>query len=295
MTNYQGAIIETPPTAARYLSYTIKPDADPRSTIASLQAFIDPDQIVVGFGQSLINILNENVPGLTDFPVISGDGFDVPSTPAALWCWLCADDHGELITRTHKLEKILAPAFKRIELTEAFRYKEGRDLSGYIDGTENPEGETAFDVAFVKGAGKDMDGSSFVAVQKWAHNLTHLKSMPQAEQDNIIGRRLSDNEEIEDAPLSAHVKRTAQESFSPEAFLLRRSMPWSERQREGLMFVAFGCSTDAFATQLHRMCGKDDGISDAIFRFTRPVSGAYYWCPPVENGKLNLMQIGIHA
>jgi len=38
----------------------------------------------------------------------------------------------------------------------------------------------------------------------------------------MFGRRRDDNEEIADAPPSAHVKRTAQESFEPEAFVLRR-------------------------------------------------------------------------
>ena len=56
----------------------------------------------------------------------------------------------------------------------------------------------------------------------------------------MIGRRRADNEELADAPQSAHVKRTAQESFTPEAWLLRRSLPWAGPAGEGLMFVAFG-------------------------------------------------------
>ena len=291
MPNYQSAIIETPPTAARYLTYSIKPDSNVRSVIIALQDFIDPDQIVVGFGLSLVNALQKTVPGLVTFPSFSGAGFDIPSTPAALWCWLCADDHGELVTRTQKLDQVLSPAFKRIELIEAFRYKDGRDLSGYIDGTENPQGDDAFATAFVKDTSAELDGSSFVAVQKWVHDLTHFKSLAQDEQDNIIGRRLSDNKELDNAPESAHVKRTAQESFDPEAFVLRRSMPWSDIQREGLVFVAFGKDTTAFSAQLNRMSGNEDGIADSIFRFTRPVSGAYFWCPPVKNNRLHLAQL----
>ena len=58
------------------------------------------------------------------------------------------------------------------------------------------------------------------------------------------------------------------------------------------MFVAFGASVDAFERQLRRMCGLDDGIVDALFRFTRPISGAYYWCPPVRDGALDLRALG---
>jgi putative iron-dependent peroxidase len=45
------------------------------------------------------------------------------------------------------------------------------------------------------------------------------------QQDNAIGRHISDNEEFAEAPETAHVKHAAQESFDPEAFMLRRSMP----------------------------------------------------------------------
>ena len=104
----------------------------------------------------------------------------------------------------------------------------------------------------------------------------------------MIGRRISDNEEIADAPQSAHVKRTAQEDFQPPAFLLRRSMPWSDAAQAGLVFVAFARSFDAMEAQLRRMIGAEDGVSDALFRFTRPISGAYFWCPPQRDGRLDL-------
>ena len=84
------------------------------------------------------------------------------------------------------------------------------------------------------------------------------------------------------------MKRTAQESFEPEAFVLRRSMPWTDASRAGLVFVAFGSNLDAFERQLHRMAGLDDGIVDGLFSFTRPLSGSYFWCPPVTGGRVAL-------
>jgi putative iron-dependent peroxidase len=138
------------------------------------------------------------------------------------------------------------------------------------------------------------DGSSFVAVQQWVHDLRSFSALPEVEQDHIIGRRKSDNQEIEDAPESAHVKRAEQESFTPEAIVLRRSMPFAQTYGEGLMFVAFGKTFDAFEVQLRRMAGLEDGIVDALFRFSRPVNGAYYWCPPVRNNRLDLESINTH-
>ena len=138
-----------------------------------------------------------------------------------------------------------------------------------------------------------LGGASFVAVQQWVHDLDRFAAMPHKDQDNAIGRRKRDNKELDSAPASAHVKRTAQESFAPEAFVLRRSMPWADATRAGLVFVAFGRSLDAFEAQLKRMAGAEDGIADALFTFTRPVTGAYYWCPPVRKGRIDLRAIGV--
>ena len=40
-----------------------------------------------------------------------------------------------------------------------------------------------------------------------------------------------------------------------------------------------------------RMIGNDDGIIDGLFALTKPITGSYFWCPPVANGKLNLSAI----
>jgi putative iron-dependent peroxidase len=188
---------------------------------------------------------------------------------------------------------MLQPAFRRERSVDGFKYDRGLDLTGYEDGTENPQGAAAVAAAIVDGGGLGRDGSSFVAIQQWVHDLDRFEAMSQHARDNIIGRRRNDNAELDDAPISAHVKRTAQESFDPEAFVHRRSMPWADAGGEGLMFVAFGRSLDAFEAQLRRMAGLEDGILDGLFRFTHPVSGGFYWCPPVANGRLDLTAIGI--
>ena len=70
-------------------------------------------------------------------------------------------------------------------------------------------------------------------------------------------------------------------------------MPWAEGNDGGLMFVAFGKSFDAFEAQLKRMTGGEDGVVDALFGFTQPVSGAYFWCPAMKDGKLDLSLLGL--
>ena len=132
-----------------------------------------------------------------------------------------------------------------------------------------------------------------MVVQQWVHDLNKFEAMTTKEQDHTIGRRKRDNKELGSAPASAHVKRTAQESFDPTAFIVRRSMPWADGHQAGLVFVAFGNSFDAFEALLRRMVGAEDGVADALFRFTRPISGNYFWCPPMKNGHLDLRAVGL--
>ena len=246
---------------------------------------------IIGLG--LVQGFNRSIKGLRPFPALSGPGCEIPSTQADIWCWVRGTDRGHITHVGRSVAKALQPAFCCDHLVDGFKFDSGLDLTGYEDGTENPEGGAAVDAAITENAGPGTDGSSFVATQQWVHDLDHFKSLPQAEQDNIIGRRLSDNEELDDAPVSAHVKRTVQESFEPEAFVVRRSVPWADKSGEGLMFVAFGQSLDAFEAQLRRMAGQEDGILDGLFRFSHPVSGNYFWCPPVKDSKLDISVLEI--
>ena len=288
MPGCQPAILMPIPSSARYLSFVATPGADLRGALQALSAFVDGRQSVAGLGASLVALMGASVPGLRSFPALQSTRLTIPSTPADLWLWLRGEDAGELFHRSRRIEAALAPAFEPVELVSAFRHGDGNDLSGYEDGTENPRDDEAVAAAIAGEAGGAPQGSSFVAVQRWVHRFDLFDAMSRNEQDAAIGRRRGDNEEIDDAPPSAHVKRTAQESFDPEAFVVRRSMPWSDGRRAGLMFVAFGRSFDAFEAQLGRMAGLEDGVEDALFRFTRPETGAYYWCPPVRDGRLDL-------
>ncbi|MBI2314156.1 MAG: Dyp-type peroxidase [Betaproteobacteria bacterium] len=293
MADVQPGILVLVPPLARYLFFAMVPGADARPCLRALGDAADGDGTVVGLGESLVLALGRKIDGLGTFPRYAGAGFEVPSTPAALWCWLRGEDRGELVHRARAIERIVSPAFRPGQVIDAFRYGAGLDLTGYEDGTENPKGAAAVAAAVVSGRGPGLDGASFAAVQQWVHDLDRFDSLSPDDQDNTIGRRRSDNRELADAPPSAHVKRTAQESFDPAAFVLRRSMPWAGERRAGLVFVAFGKSFDAFEAQLRRMVGAEDGIADALFRFTRPTSGSYFWCPPLKNGRLDLSAVGL--
>jgi putative iron-dependent peroxidase len=298
---YQPGILEPVPAVARYVTFAVHEKGTDAQAIKDALTRLSPlangSDVVLGIGPSLVQALGADVPALHEFPDLSGHGVKVPSTPGTLWCWIRGDDLGDLLHLTRKVQKALAPAFVVRHVVDAFRHAwsgtHGRDLTGYEDGTENPEGDAAEAAAFAHGQGAGMDGSSYVAVQQWLHDLDAFEALDHGAANHHFGRDRETNEELEDSPEEAHVKRTAQESFDPEAFLLRRSMPWMMSMQAGLMFVAFGKSFQAFEQQMRRMAGQDDGIVDAVFRISRPVNGAYFWCPPMRDGKLDLRQIGL--
>ena len=290
--NAQPGVLAEVPSHARYVTFRRRgAGADPRPDLERLAALPVDESRVVGLGASLVGELGTDIAGLRTFPALDGAGLTVPSTPSALWCWLRGEERGELVLLSRLVRRTLADAFEADTVIDAFRHLDGRDLTGYEDGTENPTGDDAVAAAVVSAAGEGLAGSSFVAVQQGVHDLDRFESFGPAEQDEVIGRRRSDNEEMEDAPEAAHVKRTEQEAFDPPAYLVRRSMAWADAAREGLVFVSFSASLDPFETLMRRMTGADDGIADHLFRFTRPVTGAYFWCPPVREGRLDLRAI----
>jgi putative iron-dependent peroxidase len=103
MSQVQKGILWPVPRQARYLSFTIAPGKNPADSLRNLCKLVDGDKTVVGLGQSLVRALGCEVPGLDVFPSYAAPRFDVPSTPAALWCWLRGEDRGELAHRARTI------------------------------------------------------------------------------------------------------------------------------------------------------------------------------------------------
>ncbi|MDQ3282814.1 MAG: Dyp-type peroxidase [Acidobacteriota bacterium] len=287
----QPSILEPIPPVGRSLTFRLAPGTDVPNALRRLRDGLSPECGVIGIGEPVVRALDVEIPGLRTFPAMSGAACSVPSTQQSLCMLLRGADRGVVFDLTQEIRALVADAFLLVDSNDLFRYREGRDLTRFEDGTENPKGKLARKAAII-GEGP-LEGSSFVVVQRWVHDLARFQKFDEGDRENLIGRRAESNEEIEDAPESAHVKRTAQESFDPEAFMVRRSMPWAAAEMEGLEFVAFVESLDRFERMMRRMAGLDDGIVDGLFTFSRPVTGGYYWCPAVVDGKLDLSALGI--
>ncbi|MCP4092433.1 MAG: hypothetical protein GY747_03200 [Planctomycetes bacterium] len=113
--------------------------------------------------------MDQEVPGLRDFPRLDGLNVIMPATSGALWCWIRGEDCGDLLHHGRALIKQLRGTFSLTDVTDvtdAFRYGSGLDITGYEDGAENPEGDDAAKVALLAGKADGLNGSSFVALKK---------------------------------------------------------------------------------------------------------------------------------
>ncbi len=283
----QPSILAERPVAGRSLVFRVAPETDLAEALRRVRDGFSIDCGVIGIGEPVVLALGKNVPGLRTFPAMSGPACSVPSTQEALCFLLRGNDRGQVFDLTQQILELVRDAFLLVDANDTFKYHDGRDLTRFEDGTENPKRGKAVKAAL------RADGSSFLALQRWVHDLARFRGFDEEKRELLIGRRAESNDEIEDAPAYAHVKRSEQESFDPPAFMVRRSMPWANATQEGLEFIAFVESLDRFEIMMRRMTGRDDGIVDGLFTFSRPVTGGYYWCPPVAKKKLDLGLLGI--
>jgi deferrochelatase/peroxidase EfeB len=141
MGNVQPGILAPVPKLARYLNFSLKAGVKPRQALLHLIELADGDQIVVGVGQPTVIALGKTIAGLRTFPTHFGAGLVLPSTSSALWCWLRGHDRGDLLHQSKKLSETLSAEFNLDGVIDSFNYGGGRDLTGYEDGTENPQGK----------------------------------------------------------------------------------------------------------------------------------------------------------
>lgn len=254
---------------------------DVRAALEKLAAIAD-DRTVIGVGTPLA----PRVPGLVPLAPMKGKA-SLAAKQHALWIFAGADTPGEAFERAEALVRAASPELVVAESTSLFRYRDGRDLTGYVDGIGNPKDPKS--VALVREG--PLAGGSFAFVQRFVHDRSAFFALSRREQDDVIGRTYADAREMADAPATSHVKRTDQESFDPPAFIYRKSMPWGDPANNGLQFIAFTDELSKIDAMLRRMTGADDGIADALLRYTRAVTGGYYFCPPTRDGKLDVRAI----
>ena len=155
-----------------------------------------------------------------------------PATQHGLLLWLHGDDEGALFDAAITVDTLLKEIAEVALEIRGFMYHDARDLSGFIDGTENPDGEARKQVALIP-EGEIGAGGSLVLSQKWIHRLESFRTLSQSEQEGVIGRTKPDSVELDDdvMPENSHVSRSDVKINGQSQKLFRRSVPLHRLQR----------------------------------------------------------------
>ena len=238
---------------------------------------------LVGFGARLWRLLAPHAvpPQLRELEPLQTAAGTLPVRQHDMWLWLQERGPDLVLDAARAALGELAPALVVAEDQVGFAYRDGRDLTGFVDGTANPLPADAPGVALV--AAGPGAGGSFALVQRWRHDLARFHALPLATQEAIIGRTRADSVELSDAPPTSHVARMTVVDHGGELQIWRRSVPWGNARENGLQFIGFSADPRRFATLLGRMYGQADGVADALLQVSKPETGALYFAPSADD------------
>jgi putative iron-dependent peroxidase len=212
-------------------------------------------------------------------PISGIEDFTMPATQHDALIWLSGSAFDVLFDMARTVVRDLAPLATLVEETSSWPYHHDRDLTGFIDGSENPTLLEAPAYALIPEATPGAAGSVLL-LQKWKHAVNAWEALSVPQQEQIMGRTKRDSIELEDKPATSHVARTDQDVYGN---IFRRNMPYGTIENHGTVFVGFSATQKPLARMLDSMAGLVDGNRDALTRFTQPLTGSYYFVPSVES------------
>lgn len=210
--------------------------------------------------------------------IVGTEGFVMPATQHDALVWLSGSAYDVIFDMARSVVRDLAGLASLGEETSSWPYRHDRDLTGFIDGSENP---TLLDAPADALLPEGVPGAagSVLLLQKWKHKTTQWEVLPVDQQERIMGRTKLDSIELENKPSDSHVARTDQDKFGN---IFRRNMPYGDIDDHGTVFVGFSADQKRLSGMLDSMAGLVDGTRDALTRFTQPLTGSYYFVPSVE-------------
>jgi putative iron-dependent peroxidase len=175
-----------------------------------------------------------------------------------------------------------------VDEVHGFRSFDERDLLGFVDGTENPEGGAASAAALIAGEDPTFAGGSYVVVQKYLHDLRAWDALAVEEQERVIGRsKLSDIELPDEVkPANSHVAlNTIIADDGEQQQILRYNMPFGAvgAREFGTYFIGYARTPSVIEQMLtHMFIGKPPGNYDRILDFSTAVTGNLFFVPTAD-------------
>lgn len=259
----------------------------PVKTEALARHFADAQLIsVVALGVGIWHELHATSPAeLAEFRARELGHRKSPATPSDVLLHIRSNRRDINHELARELTSSSAAFLEISEEIHGFRYLESRDLTGFVDGTENPEGPERAEVALIGSEDPEFESGSYVLLQRYVHDLKRFHQLPVTEQEAIIGRTKADDIEMdaETKPPTAHISRVVIKQDGEEMEILRHSLPYGNSQRAGLMFIAYCAHRRNFDLMLDRMFDvKAEGLHDHLLDYTQAETGAFYFAPSIK-------------
>ena len=286
----QNGIFAQGTHAHYFLELDIRAGVPAETALASFKRLRAPDvsaggvNFVLAFGPSLWRAIcgTDEPAGLAPFRDITGaNGKHVPAGQHHVWIWINGSTPDVAFEHARAAWLAVRDVATLASEQPCFVYRDSRDLTGFIDGTANPEPLDAPNVALIP-TGQPGGGGSHVLVMRWVHDLDSFHAQTVADQERVFGRKKLDSVELEpdQMPLSAHIARVQVMEGGSELEIYRRSVPYGTVAEHGLYFVAFSADRTRFDRMLARVFGTaEDGMTDRLTDFYPPGEWRLLLCP----------------
>ncbi|KAH9492942.1 hypothetical protein Btru_023895 [Bulinus truncatus] len=281
---------------ALYLWIHLKPTAnskDVAKVAASLQKMVDmvvdptmkdeDDEVLagVGFGPNFYSQVAGKTRRNFVYSFRKGNLGDMPSSGGDIFVHAKSNQISKLFELCHLfINSLPKDSVESFEDIYSFVYQNGRDLSGFIDGTENRADDEGRELIAVE----KETGGSYVITQKWIHNLNLINNEKTKTLESWVGRERGDSTELVKKSVTSHVARmTGGNGFQqPKPVeIVRQSMPFGTVSKEaGLFFIGYAADPKNFEYMLDRMVGAGgDPHCDDVMRLSKNVKGTYWYFP----------------
>jgi putative iron-dependent peroxidase len=271
-----------------YLELDRRPGADAAELVHRVASLREPRttiggvNLVAGFRPELwASLVPGGSPaGLSGFnePEVGADGYTLPATQHDCVVWLAGVAYDVVFDVSRGVVSALASLATLENEIVGWPYHRDLDLTGFLDGTENPTLVDATDAAIVE-PGSPGEGGSVLLPQQWEHDALKWESLPVTEQERAIGRRKLQGDELDPKPETSHVAKTDQDRFGR---IFRRNIGYGTLTRHGTIFVGFSRDRGRLDAMLDSMIARSGGTRDHLTDFAHAVTGAYYFVPSSE-------------
>jgi putative iron-dependent peroxidase len=224
---------------------------------------------------------------LTPFIELDGGRHKAPATPGDLLFHIKAMSMDMCFELASRIVKALG-AVTVVDETHGFRFFENRDLLGFVDGTENPDGPLAVSATEIGEEDPDFAGGCYVHVQKYLHNMDAWDSLSVTEQELVIGRTKLEDIEMDDEvkPANSHIAlNVIEDEDGNELKIVRHNMPFGEigKGEFGTYFIGYSRTAAVTEQMLRNMfIGDPPGNTDHILEFSTAITGGKFFTPIVD-------------